>query len=147
MLLLIRVGQTILEDTIDQGLVTELGAVPQVGKVVRDVRHALGTGGDDNVGIASDDGLRTDNECLDGRGAHLVDGGRDDRLRETSTNGTLAGRVLAKAVECQTDTSTTLAVLLLCGHNIANKDLLNILRLQTCTLNGSCVCVSLLVYW
>ena len=61
-LLLVCVGKTILQDTVDQRLVTELGAVPHGGEVVGGVRHALGTGGDNDFGIASDDGLRTDDD-------------------------------------------------------------------------------------
>lgn len=61
-LLLVCVGKTVLQDTINQCLVTKLGASPQDGEVVGGVRHALGTGSDNDVGIASDDCLRTDND-------------------------------------------------------------------------------------
>jgi hypothetical protein len=74
-LLLVCVCQTILQHTVDERLVTELGTSPHVGEVVRSVRHALGTGGDDDVGIAGNDGLRADDQRLDRGGAHLVDGG------------------------------------------------------------------------
>lgn len=93
----VRVGQTILEDTIDEGLVAELGTRAQVGQIVGSVGHALGTSSDDDVGIAGDDGLSTDDEGLDRRGAHLVDGGADDGLGEACSDGTLAGGILAKA--------------------------------------------------
>ena len=77
MLLLVCVGQTILQNTIDQRLVSELGTRPQVREIVRGVGHALSAGGHDNVGIASYDGLSANNEGLDRGGAHLVDGGRN----------------------------------------------------------------------
>jgi hypothetical protein len=96
-LLLVCVGQTILQHTVDEGLVSELGAGPQVGEVVGGVGHALGSRCDDDVGIAGYDGLGADNEGLNGRGAHLVDGGCDSRLGESSANSTLAGGVLAEA--------------------------------------------------
>lgn len=139
-LLLVRVGKTILEDTIDERLVAELGTSPQVGEVVGDVGHALGTGSDNDVGIASDDGLGTDNEGLDRGGAHLVDGGGNGRLGETGANGALAGRVLAEARLSVWMCGYNPAILLLCGHDIANKDLLNILGLQASTVDGSCAC-------
>lgn len=96
-LLLVCVGQTILQQTVDQRLVSKLGACPQVGEVVGSVGHALGSACHDNVGIAGYDGLRADNEGLDGRGAHLVDGGCDGRLGEASAKGTLTGGILAEA--------------------------------------------------
>lgn len=97
-LLLICVGQTILEDTINERLVSKLGTCPHIWEVVGSVRHALGTGCDNDVRIASDDGLRANNQGLDRRGANLVDRGSDGGLGQTSANGTLAGRVLAEAV-------------------------------------------------
>lgn len=97
-LLLVCVGQTVLQHTVDQRLVSELGAGPQVGEVVGGVGHALGARSHDNVGIAGYDGLRADDEGLDGGGAHLVDGGCDGRFGEAGANGTLAGWVLAEAV-------------------------------------------------
>ena len=137
-LLLVCVGKTVLQDTINQRLVTKLGASPHVGKVVRSVRHALSTGSNNNVGIASDDGLRTDDNRLDRGGAHLVDGGGNGRLGKTSTDGALAGGVLTKAWICQYEATKMLSSFLLCGEDIANEDLLNILRLQAGAVDGSC---------
>ncbi len=139
-LLLVCIGKTVLENTVDQRLITELGASPHVGEVVGNVGHALGTGSDNNVGITGDDGLRTNDERLDRRGAHLVDGGGNSRLREASTDGALAGGVLTKAVkrQYQYDLVKTFEAVLLCGHDIANKDLLNILRLQAGTVDVGC---------
>lgn len=61
-LLLVCVGQTVLEKTINQRLVSELCAVTHVGEVVGRVGHALGSGSNDNLGIASHDCLGTDND-------------------------------------------------------------------------------------
>jgi hypothetical protein len=144
-LLLVGVGKTILEDTVNQRLVAELGTSPHVGEVVGDIRHALGTGSDNDIGIASDDGLGTDNQGLDRGGAHLVDGGGNGRLGETSTNGALAGRVLTEAEQSVWASGGIQGGGLLCGHNIANEDLLNILRLQAGALDGSCADVRQLV--
>jgi hypothetical protein len=104
---------------------------------VRSVRHALGTGSNNDIGIAGDDGLRTDDDRLDRGGAHLVDGGGNGRLGKTSADGALAGRVLAEAWVCQFEATKTLSSFLLCGEDIANEDLLNILRLQAGAVNGS----------
>lgn len=100
-LFLVGVGQAILEDTINEGLVAELCASAEVGKVVRDVGHGLGASGNDNVGSASKDGLGADDDGLDTRGAHLVHCGADGGLLETSAEGALAGRVLSEATEGQ----------------------------------------------
>lgn len=95
-LLLVCVGEAVLEHAVDQRLVAKLCTVPHVGQVVGRVGHALGAGGHDDVGIPSDDGLRADNKGFDGRGADLVDGCGDGRLGQASANGTLAGGVLAE---------------------------------------------------
>jgi len=95
-LLLVCVCETVLKHAVDERLVAELGAVAHGGEVVGGVGHALRAGRDDNVGIASDNSLSTDNQGLDGGGADLVDRGSNRRLGEASTNGTLAGRVLAE---------------------------------------------------
>lgn len=144
-LLLVGIGKTILKDTVDQRLVTELGTSPHVGEIMGDVRHALGTGSDNDVGIASDDGLGTNDQRLDRGGAHLVDGGGNGRLGETSTNGALAGRVLAEAEQSVWTPGGIRGDILLRGHDIANEDLLNIFRLQAGALNGSCSYVRQLV--
>lgn len=98
MLLLVYVREAILEQTVNKGLVSKLGTCPQIGEVVGSVGHALSTRGDDDVGIASDDGLGTNDESLDRGCADLVDGCGDGGFGETSTNCALAGRVLAEAV-------------------------------------------------
>jgi hypothetical protein len=63
------------------------------------VGHGLGATGDDDGGGAEHDVLSTKDDGLQGGGADLVDGGGDGGLGEASTNGTLAGRTLAKAGE------------------------------------------------
>lgn len=100
-LLLVGIGQTVLEDTIDQRLVTKLGSIAHVGKVVRGVGHGLGTTSNDNVGGAGEDGLSGKDDGLDAGGADLVDGGADDGLLETSSKGALTSRVLAEAAQGQ----------------------------------------------
>lgn len=140
-LLLVCVGETILEETVHKGLVTELGTVPEVGKVMRGVGHALGSSCDEDIGISGHDGLGTDDEGLDRRRAHLVDGSADDGLRETSTKGALAGGVLAKAmtfVRTMNNRRNMSRVPLLGRENVTHNDLLDILRLETSTLNSSC---------
>lgn len=98
---LVHVGKAVLQDTVDELLVTELGAGAQGREVVRDVGHGLGATGDNDLGVASDDGLGTENDGLQGRSADLVDGGSDGCLRKAGAEGALAGRVLAKAGDCQ----------------------------------------------
>ena len=74
-LLAVGISETVLEDAVDEGLVAVLGASAEVGQVVRGVGHRLGTAGDDDVGGAEHDVLRTEDDGLEGGGAHLVDGG------------------------------------------------------------------------
>lgn len=96
-LLLVCVGQTVLKHTVDERLVTELGTGTHVGEIMGSVGHGLSTTGNDNVGGSSQDGLGGNNDGLDTRGAHLVDGGADDGFLETSAECALTGRVLAEA--------------------------------------------------
>lgn len=119
-LALVCVGETVLQDTINELLVAELGAVAHVGEVVGHVGHALGTASNDNVGIAADDGLGSEGDSLDGGGADLVDGGSDSGLRETGVDGALSGGVLAKVGL----------------EDVAEEDLLDLLRLDTSARNG-----------
>jgi hypothetical protein len=139
-LLLVSVGQTVLEKTVDQRLVSELGAVAHVGEVVGGVGHALSSGSNDDLGIASYDGLGTDNQGLDGRGAHLVDGRGYGRLGEASANGTLAGGVLTKAGDRTLEMMEGLMArrVILCGEDVADEDFLDIGGLDTSAVNGSC---------
>lgn len=101
MLRLVNVGKAVLQDTVDQLLVAELGAGAQVGEVVGDVGHRLGATSDDDIGVAGDDGLGTEDDGLQGRGADLVDGGSDGGLGKASTESALAGRVLTEAGDRQ----------------------------------------------
>ena len=138
-LLLVCVCQTILQDTVNKRLISKLRTSPHVGKVVGSVGHALGTGGHDDVRIASHDGLGTDNQCLDRGGADLVDGGCNSRLGETGANGTLAGGVLAKAVivSQSVDLDVIRSAHSLRRKDVAYEDLLDILRLETSAVDGS----------
>lgn len=63
---LVGVGQAILDDAVDDRLVTELGPVPDVGQVVGSVRHRLGTTGDDDGGVAGHDRLGAQDDGLEG---------------------------------------------------------------------------------
>lgn len=64
-LLLVCIGQAILENSVDERLVTELGTGAQVGEIVGSVGHGLSTTCDDNVGGTGENGLGGDNDCLD----------------------------------------------------------------------------------
>lgn len=96
-LLLVNIGQAILEDTVDESLVAVLGAVAEVGKVVRSVGHGLSSASDDNIGGAEHDVLGTEDDGLEGRSADLVDGGGNGGLGEAGAHGALACRSLAEA--------------------------------------------------
>lgn len=120
MLALVCVGETILQDAVDELLVAKLGAVAHVGEVVGHVGHALGAASDDDVGIAANDGLGGEGDGLDGGGADLVDGGSDGGLREAGVDGALSGGVLAQ-VGLQ---------------DVAEDDLLDLLRLDTSARDG-----------
>lgn len=96
LLLSISVAETILLHAIDEPRVAVLDASSEVGKVVGGVGHALGATSNNDVGVAGDDGLGAEDDGLQARGAHLVDGCADDGIRETGAEGALAGRGLAK---------------------------------------------------
>lgn len=149
--LLERVGQTVLEDTIDESLIAVLGAVSEVGEVVRSVGHGLGSTSNDNVGGAEHNVLSTKNDGLERRSADLVHGRGDDSLGKACTEGTLAGRALSNAggKSCQQrdrsylnfrdhDGGVEKTKDLPSGEDIAKKDLVDILRLDTGTLDSSC---------
>jgi len=64
--------------------------------------------------------LCAEDDGLGGRSADLVDSGADDRVGDTGTQSTLAGRVLTEAS----------------GEDVAEDDLLDSLGLDTGSLNG-----------
>jgi hypothetical protein len=101
------------------------------------VGHALGASCDDDIGIAGYDGLGTDDEGLDGGGAHFVYCGRDGALGEACAEGDLAGRVLTEAVCLVSRRTSGEDTIVLCREHIANEDLLDVLRLESCSLDGS----------
>lgn len=119
-LVLVGVGETILENGVNQRLVAELGAGAHVGEVVRGVGHGLGTTSNDDVGATGHDGLGTEDDGLGSRSADLVDSGTDDRVGDTGTESTLAGRVLAEASR----------------EDVTEDDLLDGLGLDTSSLDG-----------
>lgn len=128
-LALVCVGETVLQDTVDELLVAELGAVAHVGEVVGHVGHALGAASDDDIGVAAHDGLGSEGNGLDGGSADLVDGGRDGGLREAGVDGALSGGVLAQVGL----------------EDVAEEDLLDLLRLDAGARDGvlDCVCTEL----
>lgn len=83
-LLLVGIGQTILEHAVDERLVAKLGTGAHSGEVVRGVGHGLCATSDDNVGGAGQDSLSANDDGLDTRGADLVHGGANGRLLEAS---------------------------------------------------------------
>jgi hypothetical protein len=119
--LLERVGQTILKNAVNECLVAILGTVSEVGEVVRSVGHGLGSTSNDDIRGAEHNVLGTEDNSLEGGSADLVHGGGDDGLGKSSTKGTLSGRAL-------TDTSR---------EDIAKENLIDILRLNTSTLNST----------
>jgi hypothetical protein len=138
-LLLVRIGQTVLEHAIDERLVAKLGARPEVGEVVRGVGHGFGTASDDNVCIAGYDCLGAEDQGFDGGGADFVHSGCDGGLGEASTEGDLAGRVLSEA-GCTVSVymgRELCRVGLLCRENVAYEDLLDVGGLEASTVNGS----------
>lgn len=61
------------------------------------VGHGLGAAGNDDVGVAGDDRLGTENDGLQSGGADLVDGCAGDGFGEATADGALAGWGLAEA--------------------------------------------------
>lgn len=97
-LLAVGISQTILLDTINQGLAAKLGTAARGLQVVRGVRHGLGSTSDNNIGISGHDSLGTENDGLQARSADLVDSGADGRFAKTSTEGALSGGVLSNTI-------------------------------------------------
>lgn len=98
--LLLSVGilQTVLLNSVNQALVSVLGASAEVGQVVGGVRHGLSATSNNDIGVSGHDGLGTENDGLQAGGADLVDGGADGGIREASADSALAGRVLSNAI-------------------------------------------------
>jgi hypothetical protein len=119
-LVLVGIGETILQDGVNEGLVAELGAGAHVGEVVRGVRHGLSTTSDDDVGTTGHDGLGAEDNGLGSGSADLVDGGADNRVGDTGTQSTLAGRVLTESSR----------------EDVTEDDLLDGLGLDTSSLDG-----------
>ena len=94
-LLLTRIGQTILHDSVHQGLVAILRTGAKVRKIVGGVRHGLGTTGHNDIRIARHDRLGSEDDGLQAGGAHLVDGGAHRRLLKASAEGALSSGVLS----------------------------------------------------
>ena len=74
MFLLVGISETVLQHAIYEWLVSKLCPRPHIGKVVRRIGHALRASCNNNVCVASDDGLGSHNEGLDRGGTDLVDG-------------------------------------------------------------------------
>ena len=100
-LALVGIGKTVLQDRVDQRLVTKLCASAHVREVVRGVGHGLGATSNNDIGSTSHDSLSAENNGLGGGSADLVDSGADDGLGKTSAEGALARGVLTKATSCQ----------------------------------------------
>lgn len=98
-LLLVRVGEAVLQDTVDEGLVAVLGAGSKDREVVGSVGHGFGTASNDDVRSAEHDVLGAENNGLERRGADLVHGGADGRLRKAGTDGALSSRSLTKTTD------------------------------------------------
>lgn len=96
MLLFVRVGQTVLEDAVDESLIAVLGAGAKVREVVGGVGHGLGAASNNHVRSSEHDVLSSEDDGLETGGADLVHRGGDGAVGEASANGTLAGRGLAK---------------------------------------------------
>jgi hypothetical protein len=146
-LLLIRVGKTILEHAIDERLVSKFGADSQVGQVVGGVGHGLGAAGDDDVRVASYDRLGTEDQGFDRGCTHFVYSGCDRGLGETGAEGDLAGGVLSEAgnsvrIRRRKRVPGFKGLFLLRREHIAHEDLLDIFGLEASTLNGSCSRIS-----
>ncbi len=67
---------------------------------MRRVGHALSTSSDNNRGIASHDGLRTEDDGLHARGADFINSSAHDGFGEASAESTLAGGILTETSGC-----------------------------------------------
>lgn len=87
--LLKGVGETVLEDGVDKGLVAVLGAVAEVGEVVRRVGHGFGAACDDDGRVAGHDVLGADDDGFEAGGADFADGRADDGVGEAGIESAL----------------------------------------------------------
>ena len=134
LLLAIGILKTVLHDSVHHGLVAVLGAGAQAGEVVGGVGHGLSATGDDDIGVSGHDGLGTEDDGLQTRGADLVDGGANGGLRETSIDGALTGGVLSNTdndILASHRRSGHTSRSLPSGQNVAEEDFLDIGSIDT----------------
>lgn len=117
------------------------------------IGHGLSATGDDDIGVAGDDGLGTQDDGLESGGADLVDCSADGAIRETGTECALPSGILAVAVRELRRLVTFMIVpqtgkhdqggegrnCILCGQDIAEENLFNLFWLDfRSSLDGGC---------
>lgn len=136
LLLAVGIAEAVLLHAVHEGSITVLVTGTKVREVVGGVGHALGTTSDNDRSVAGDNGLRTKDDGLQARRAHLVDRCADDTVGKTGVYGALAGRSLADTEEkggvsrLQQDGTGTRGFDLLGREHIAEEDLFDILGLN-----------------
>lgn len=95
-LVLVRVRQTVLQQAVDQNLVSILGSSSHRGQIVRSIRHALSSCCNHDVRISSYYSLRADDYGLDRGSAHFVHRRGDCAFGQSSTEDDLTGGILAE---------------------------------------------------
>ena len=92
-----RAPQPVLDHAVDHLLVAELHAIAHAIHIERRVRHRLHSTGDDDFRVPRLDRLRGKHHGLEARAAHLVDGDRAHRGRDTGLEHCLPRRRLPDA--------------------------------------------------
>lgn len=124
MLILVDIGQAILQHTINERLIAELGAVSKSLQIMWGVRHALCSASDDHIRLAGQNGRGSQGHGLDGRRADLVNRRCLSGLGKTSEDCALSGRILTQVGL----------------ENIAKEYLLHVLGLNAGSLHCSLDC-------
>lgn len=124
MLILVDIGQAILQHTINERLIAELGAVSKSLQIMWGVRHALCSASDDHIRLAGQNGRGSQGHGLDGRRADLVNRRCLSGLGKTSEDCALSGRILTQVGL----------------ENIAKEYLLHVLGLNAGSLHCSFDC-------
>ncbi|MNV39008.1 hypothetical protein D3C71_1305720 [compost metagenome] len=97
MVIVERIPQAVVYQTVEQLAVTELCASSAVGENVRRAAHVLLAAGDDHVGLSALNRLRRQMQRFQSRTADVVDGDRRDRIRQPAFQRRLTRRVLPGA--------------------------------------------------
>jgi len=95
------------------------------------IGHRFSSTSKNNIGIAGHNRLGSKNDSFHAGCTYFVDGCANNRVRETTTERTLSGRILTEAVKLSVYALSSRGyVIVLGGQDISEEYLLDILRLD-----------------